>query len=153
MESAPLTKAHVHARNAQAETAKHDLAAAGEEHRLAAEEYEAALAGCRDPQALRTLRLLEQHHKRLAELLDFRRQHAAAGPPGVVPAMQTLPGQSREPHHTPTHNGSAGGSPSCESPVAVGDPALDDPFDRFYATFGGIISKISAPLAFAGLPL
>lgn len=29
----------------------------------------------------------------------------------------------------------------------------DEPFQRFYSTFGGLISKISAPLAFAGLPL
>ena len=29
----------------------------------------------------------------------------------------------------------------------------DDPFSRFYATFEGLLSKLSAPLAFAGLPL
>ncbi|KAI9665128.1 MAG: hypothetical protein M1831_002138 [Alyxoria varia] len=29
----------------------------------------------------------------------------------------------------------------------------EDPFNRFYTTFGGLMSKISAPLAFAGLPL
>lgn len=29
----------------------------------------------------------------------------------------------------------------------------DEPFQRFYSTFEGLISKISAPLAFAGLPL
>lgn len=32
-------------------------------------------------------------------------------------------------------------------------PTSDEPFQRFYSTFGGLISKISAPLAFAGLPL
>jgi hypothetical protein len=31
--------------------------------------------------------------------------------------------------------------------------ASDEPFQRFYSTFEGLISKISAPLAFAGLPL
>lgn len=29
----------------------------------------------------------------------------------------------------------------------------EEPFQRFYSTFGGLISKLSAPLAFAGLPL
>lgn len=29
----------------------------------------------------------------------------------------------------------------------------DDPFNRFYSTFEGLFSKLSAPLAFAGLPL
>lgn len=29
----------------------------------------------------------------------------------------------------------------------------DEPFQRFYSTFEGLISKLSAPLAFAGLPL
>lgn len=29
----------------------------------------------------------------------------------------------------------------------------DEPFQRFYATFEGLFSKLSAPLAFAGLPL
>lgn len=29
----------------------------------------------------------------------------------------------------------------------------DEPFEKFYATWGGLLSKISAPLAFAGLPL
>lgn len=32
-------------------------------------------------------------------------------------------------------------------------PATDEPFQRFYSTFEGLVSKISAPLAFAGLPL
>lgn len=31
--------------------------------------------------------------------------------------------------------------------------ASDEPFQRFYSTFEGLISKLSAPLAFAGLPL
>ena len=32
-------------------------------------------------------------------------------------------------------------------------PASEDPFSRFYSTFGNLISTLSAPLAFAGLPL
>ncbi|KAI9771031.1 MAG: hypothetical protein M1835_006476 [Candelina submexicana] len=32
-------------------------------------------------------------------------------------------------------------------------PTNDEPFQRFYATFEGLLSRLSAPLAFAGLPL
>lgn len=32
-------------------------------------------------------------------------------------------------------------------------PRSDEPFQKFYATFEGFFSKLSAPLAFAGLPL
>lgn len=32
-------------------------------------------------------------------------------------------------------------------------PSTEEPFQRFYSTFEGLISKLSAPLAFAGLPL
>lgn len=32
-------------------------------------------------------------------------------------------------------------------------PRTDEPFQRFYATFESLFSKLSAPLAFAGLPL
>ena len=32
-------------------------------------------------------------------------------------------------------------------------PNSEDPFSRFYSTFGNLISTLSAPLAFAGLPL
>ena len=39
-----------------------------------------------------------------------------------------------------------------QSPEAD-DSAHDDTFSRFYTTFGNLISTLSAPLAFAGLPL
>ena len=37
--------------------------------------------------------------------------------------------------------------------IRTGPSFSDEPFQRFYSTFEGLISKISAPLAFAGLPL
>lgn len=40
-----------------------------------------------------------------------------------------------------------------EPPRQRGRLPTDDPFQRFYSTFEGLISKLSAPLAFAGLPL
>lgn len=41
--------------------------------------------------------------------------------------------------------------PSSEAPSS--SVRSDEPFQRFYATFEGLFSKLSAPLAFAGLPL
>ena len=37
--------------------------------------------------------------------------------------------------------------------ILQAQPTSEDPFSRFYATFEGLLSKLSAPLAFAGLPL
>lgn len=42
---------------------------------------------------------------------------------------------------------------AAENPPAKSRSANDEGFQRFYSTFEGLISKISAPLAFAGLPL
>lgn len=39
------------------------------------------------------------------------------------------------------------------APQSNPNPQADEPFQRFYSTFEGLISRISAPLAFAGLPL
>ena len=40
---------------------------------------------------------------------------------------------------------------NASSPIPAA--AIEDPFSRFYSTFGNLISTLSAPLAFAGLPL
>ncbi|KAL6704209.1 hypothetical protein ACN47E_008466 [Coniothyrium glycines] len=40
-----------------------------------------------------------------------------------------------------------------ESPPQPASPPLEDNFRRFYSAFGGVISAISAPLAFTSLPL
>jgi hypothetical protein len=39
------------------------------------------------------------------------------------------------------------------APLPVTALATDDPFSRFYSTFNNLITTLSAPLAFAGLPL
>ncbi|KAL1956220.1 hypothetical protein VTO42DRAFT_7480 [Malbranchea cinnamomea] len=263
MESSPLTLAHSHARNALAETRKSNPVAASEEHDLAAGEFASAAQSSVDPVALRTLRLLEQHHKQLAELLRFKHENSPAPAPPVstpitmtpipqvtqttsseplplttsstpstaaVPSSEPLqqpprlstPGRPR--HRDPTSIASSLATargirsrPSQGSPIAptlsaqnagakmVGspaktkqasfphtevegqksrptDPAVQSPikaqtqetapsdtggspmtglrslaneeaFQRFYSTFEGLISKFSAPLAFASLPL
>ncbi|KFY30511.1 hypothetical protein V493_01860 [Pseudogymnoascus sp. VKM F-4281 (FW-2241)] len=49
------------------------------------------------------------------------------------------------------------GSPRAAKPTAaevtLPPSDTDDGFTRFYSTFEGLLSKLSAPLAFAGLPL
>ncbi|KAL4966746.1 uncharacterized protein BDV14DRAFT_170545 [Aspergillus stella-maris] len=234
MESAPLTLAHTHARNAVLETRKSNPVAASEEHDLAAGEFAIVAQGSRDHEALRTLHLLEQHHKRLAHILRFQHENpsSVAGasksdsqqPPKLIgnprlpkretssiasnlasargipaqprrssPASPTLSSQqagakmSDGPTKIRTSESSLRGtqrdrvnrtssqkqpwSPPTASPTEIISqefvPAdtkdtsrqsnrqsiTEEPFQRFYSTFEGLITKISAPLAFAGLPL
>ncbi|KAN0075575.1 hypothetical protein V8E54_006845 [Elaphomyces granulatus] len=266
MEAAPLTLAHTHARNALVETRKSNPVAASEEHDLAAGEFATAAQTCADLEAvlivseinkaIRTLHLLEQHHKKLAHLLRFQHEHptnTANEETSVVQSNPTsqsrsqdpvvsktpstsntqqhpprLPGQGRTlqretssiasnlasargiPAHprrgspvSPTLSAQHVGAQISEPPgrVKAGDTKLreaqsqgrasrvsahkqpwspplvdsnpmassqivpeisengppktstDEPFQRFYSTFEGLISKLSAPLAFAGLPL
>lgn len=205
----------------------------------------------RNQQAFRTLKLLEQHHEKLAQLLKFRDSHPVSqlvevGPehksipqtPSPTPrgkASEGSPYRSQQPNpsipHIPQRDISSSiasnlasargipsnkqrrGSPASslssypqegkilspqkgsklgeanprarqtllpETPQNVQKPKpsspnrtasnldaqsvqtvqgvlttsrTDEPFQRFYATFEGLFSKLSAPLAFAGLPL
>ncbi|KFY56058.1 hypothetical protein V497_06547 [Pseudogymnoascus sp. VKM F-4516 (FW-969)] len=54
-----------------------------------------------------------------------------------------------------THDQLASPSRPANPPADITLPAseTDDGFTRFYSTFEGLLSKLSAPLAFAGLPL
>ncbi|KAJ9227250.1 hypothetical protein DTO027B5_744 [Paecilomyces variotii] len=261
METAPLTLAHTHARNALIETRKSNPVAASEEHDLAAGEFATAAQSNADPEALRTLHLLEQHHKKLAEILRFQHEHPSAAvgdsvsvashPPANLPgtgeagSAKITADAHQHPPRLPGHNlplpretssiasnlasarGIPANPPRRSSPVSptlsahhagarmtespkgrTGDARLRDaqsqaarersgrvpapkqpwappsisptditshqvvpadaaetgqpksrllsteePFQRFYSTFEGLISKLSAPLAFAGLPL
>ncbi|GLI75070.1 hypothetical protein PoHVEF18_003321 [Penicillium ochrochloron] len=258
MEVAPLTLAHTHARNAVLETRKSNPVAASEEHDLAAGEFATAAQSTSDQEALRTLRLLEHHHKKLAEILRFQHEHpnsaavgaaSAASPintnaqPSVTDARAVkaasqdaqsqpprLPGNPRMPSResssiasnlasargipahprrgspvSPTLSTQQAGAKMTDGPskIRTGEPrsrdastknqnsrtprqpwspplpsptdvtsqqvvpsedaesspskdqtsTTEDSFQRFYSTFEGLISRISAPLAFAGLPL
>ncbi|OAL48359.1 hypothetical protein IQ07DRAFT_622818 [Pyrenochaeta sp. DS3sAY3a] len=44
-------------------------------------------------------------------------------------------------------------SPKDDTPAQPASPPAEDNFRRFYSAFGGVISAISAPLAFTSLPL
>ena len=66
-------------------------------------------------------------------------------------AVQRRPASPSQPRRPSAHQERSSAPPPPPPPVT--STAADDPFARFYATFGSLISTISAPLAFAGLPL
>lgn len=257
MDSSPLIKAHDHAQAAAVATRQSaDTTVAINEHTLAAGEFAHAAQSTSSVEALRTLKLLEAHHQRLAELLKLppdAHSHAGGEGDGDEKAVNekdgddathassksstgdtTSPRSSSSPHmpglaqqrrhaaremssSIASNLASARGirskyrgqplSPSVSNDQAPGnvdphprrdgsktkmqtlidhqpgkptwvpppmqpsksdirqrsasapqqqnpEPNADDAgYTRFYNTFGSLISKISAPLAFAGLPL
>ncbi|KAJ2998043.1 hypothetical protein NUW58_g452 [Xylaria curta] len=247
MESSPLIKAHDHARAASTATHTSDTTVAINEHTRAAGEFANAAKDTTSVEALRTLKLLEQHHRRLSELLQAPLQpsssqaasesdaqedekeanHSASDPAAIpsksfneksAPSKPTLLKQPRYPARdlgasiasnlasargirskyrsqplspsvsntevpgnlegvlkkavsrskmqdmldnsdkmstTPALDRNAGVAEDSSS-RAISDasaPSSDEGFSKFYSAFGSIINKISAPLAFAGLPL
>ncbi|KAI1437220.1 hypothetical protein GGR50DRAFT_646756 [Xylaria sp. CBS 124048] len=247
MESSPLIKAHDHARAASTATHTSDTTVAINEHTRAAGEFANAAKDTTSVEALRTLKLLEQHHLRLSELLQAPFQpHSSQVPTDndsledekneahsssdhatgssktlneksaqpkqallkqpkypardlgasiasnlasargirskyrsqpLIPSVSNteVPGnmegtskkfRSRSRMHDMLNNSdrtnAISGSdqtarivedaPSSRNSDGV-TPSSDEGFSRFYSAFGSIINKISAPLAFAGLPL
>lgn len=249
MDTSHLSKAHDHARAAAVATrqsATPEITVAITEHTHAAGEFANAAQSTSSLEALRTLRLLEQHHKRLAEILKFpcdpvpssqgsdddvsekeisekssptlKREGSGDVATSRTGSKPTLGQQRREMSSSIASNlASARGirskhrgqplSPSVSKDQAPGNldaqsrreaskakmqniiehqsskptwvPPTSTPgaasaqssqttvrrsesnnatpddvgYGRFYSTFGSIINKISAPLAFAGLPL
>ncbi|KAK2616374.1 hypothetical protein QQS21_000615 [Conoideocrella luteorostrata] len=249
MDSSPVVKAHDHAAAAAVATRQSaDTTVAINEHTLAAGEFANAAQRTSSIEALRTLKLLEEHHRRLAELLKLpsdqtsqnseedmneksgQNEKGAASPentqsgkklpsltqrgftaremstsiasnlasargirskyrgqplspsvsndqaPGNVDhqsrrdgskskmqsIIDTQPGKPAwvPPTSTPAlhkadsrSNKSAASSPRVDQTNASAVVAEDAGYTRFYSTFGSLINKISAPLAFAGLPL
>ncbi|KAF2159688.1 hypothetical protein M409DRAFT_70868 [Zasmidium cellare ATCC 36951] len=68
-ELAPLTSAHAHARKAAVETDQMRMSEAAEEHQNAALNFAKASRGSNDHEALRILRLLEEQHLKLANII------------------------------------------------------------------------------------
>lgn len=87
MESTPLVKAHDHARAAAVATRQSsDSTVAINEHTQAAGEFANAARSTSSIEALRTLKLLEEHHRRLAELLNLppEQPHSSQSSDGVT---------------------------------------------------------------------
>ncbi|KAL0264684.1 hypothetical protein SLS55_000635 [Diplodia seriata] len=237
METAPLTLAHAHARNASAENWKANSSQASDEHQQAAGEFSKAATGTSDLEAFRVLKLLESHHERLASIIKCNHQSASAknqpetsqptqtvdvhqsstaaarptsprrapqSPPRTTPrrkpprdlsssiasnlaSARGIPGSQRRPaapaisaqhvdgrilnraeRATPQEfrkEGSQQARPVAEAESAEGsdekegaehtekETSTDEGFKRFFSTFETFYSALSAPLAFAGLPL
>ncbi|KAI0893849.1 hypothetical protein F4806DRAFT_498602 [Annulohypoxylon nitens] len=253
MESSPLIKAHDHARAASIATHTSDTTVAVNEHTRAAGEFANAAKNTSSVEALRTLKLLEQHHRHLSELLQIpgkvptsqnsendsqvsEKDEAVPGVASATPSsksdgtgastekgnqpLPTLPKQSRYPardlgasiasnlasargirskyrsqplspsisnteapgnmdaasrrsgrtkmqtmldnsdarpstHSPEKERSSRQSNPSTQNQAEASSAAAntDEGFSRFYSAFGSIINRISAPLAFAGLPL
>ncbi|KAF4549251.1 Hypothetical protein D9617_22g065960 [Elsinoe fawcettii] len=75
MEDTPLGLAHAHARRAAEETSKARLTVAGNEHESAAEHYARAVEDTSDIEALRILKLLEDHHHKLAQIVKAKDEY------------------------------------------------------------------------------
>ncbi|KAL1841989.1 hypothetical protein VTJ49DRAFT_6232 [Mycothermus thermophilus] len=233
-------QAHDHARAAAKATQAAETTVAVNEHAQAAGEFANASRITTCHEALRTLALLEQHHRRLSELLklpvrrpapataddiseDGKESQRAPEPassasqkdsPAAAPKTANKPPPALSPPRYPSRNLSSsiasnlasargirarytaqpltsvssdqapgslevrprgdsakGKSPESRKPSWVppvihedsvdeppksepaSSPASEDGFSRFYSAFGGLISRLSAPLAFAGLPL
>lgn len=250
-------QAHDHAKAASDATQTANSTVAVNEHTRAAGEFSNAAKVTSSIEALRTLRLLEQHHQKLSELIQFSIEHPAkqaltekdAVEPGEKTATTTdapdaksdpatststkpsgtIPGLTPQRRYPPTRElsssiasnlasargirGSRRGQPVAPSisndqapgnvdtilrkegsktrmqhmldsktekpkpswvpptppsaqrvqPAPIDEATPDDSqsssatndegFSRFYSTFGNIINRLSAPLAFAGLPL
>jgi hypothetical protein len=71
-------QAHSHARRAAVETSKSRLAHAATEHQAAAEQYAKAQNSTCDHEALRMLKLLEEHHTQLADIIHSKHTIAKA---------------------------------------------------------------------------
>ncbi|OHE94731.1 hypothetical protein CORC01_09948 [Colletotrichum orchidophilum] len=257
MDESSLVKAHDHAKAASNAQHQSETTVAINEHALAAGEFANAARATSSIEALRTLKLLEEHHQRLSELLkipfDRRGNHhisetidekqesqssavsnlsspddgrtkfgsgqPAGSPVATAKTVPSLAQQRRYPSREMTSSiasnlasargirGSRSRSqpipPSVTNDQAPGNmevqarrdgsrtkmqnvldqsgkpgwipptgnsessrreaepkkveeavsPASDDGYSRFYSTFGSIINRLSAPLAFAGLPL
>ncbi|KAF1809188.1 hypothetical protein P152DRAFT_372737, partial [Eremomyces bilateralis CBS 781.70] len=60
--------------------------------------------------------------------------------------------RQRQQSSTDEH-GSASSHEKASDAASAGQPVPDEPFNRFYNTFENLLNRLSAPLAFAGLPL
>src|SRR5688500_3687868 len=69
MESSPLVKAHDHVRAAGVAHQSSDSTVAITEHTQAAGEFANAARSTSSIEALRTLKLLEEHHRKIADIL------------------------------------------------------------------------------------
>ncbi|KAK7218817.1 hypothetical protein V2G26_006820 [Clonostachys chloroleuca] len=156
MEPSPLIKAHDHARAAAVATTRHsaDTTVAINEHTLAAGEFATAARSTSSIEALRTLKLLEEHHRRLAELLnipDQPAQHAAGddADAGNEKAHQQNTGNavhslSQKEASTETQGSKSPSKPGLPQPRRIASREMSSSIASNLASARGIRSKYRA---------
>ncbi|KAK4963038.1 hypothetical protein LTR10_000665 [Elasticomyces elasticus] len=125
-EVAPLITAHAHARKAAEEIQHAQWAEAAEEHQHAAVDLARAAKTTTDNEALRTLRLIEQEHHKLAQIIRSRGavpvHEAASDRPAVAEQSQSHP----VPRSTSTKSAATQLSPtSALAGTRIGNQARD----------------------------
>ncbi|MCJ1453329.1 hypothetical protein MMC28_003676 [Mycoblastus sanguinarius] len=103
MDASPLTLAQSHARKA---SKANTPTAAIDEHDLAAGQFATAAKGTHNSEAFRTLKLLEQHHEKLAQLLKFQNSHPITQLNETVPEPRPVAQQLTSPGPPQAHDGS-----------------------------------------------
>ncbi|GJC96822.1 hypothetical protein ColKHC_05648 [Colletotrichum higginsianum] len=120
MDESSLIKAHDHARAASNATHQSETTVAINEHALAAGEFANAARVTTSVEALRTLKLLEEHHQRLSELLKLPLDRRASQNPDTIDEKQESqasddPNDVSSPHDARSKSGAGH---SAGSPVA-----------------------------------
>ncbi|KAI9691626.1 MAG: hypothetical protein M1822_007697 [Bathelium mastoideum] len=99
METAPLLLAHSHARAASFEIQKSNATVASKEHELAAGEFARVAENTQDTEALRILKLLEEHHHQLSKIIKSDTR-TPPPPPRSGTDQDTGPSDPPEPQKT-----------------------------------------------------
>ncbi|KAF2862443.1 hypothetical protein K470DRAFT_256076 [Piedraia hortae CBS 480.64] len=194
-ETAPLTMASTHARQAAKETLSGNWVRVAEEHELAAADFASAAKATADPEARRLLKSLETEHQRLVTTIRNQRHTESSGKPYVVSSTPVKTGgasnkspressptlardiafrrgigrppsklqyigspQSRPQHISNLTREVSSPNSRSDQPRALtrpaGNEAADEGFSRFYQNItSGVGARVSAALAYAGLPL
>lgn len=122
-----------------------DFKGATEAHYKAAEEYLKAISEAKDPEAIKTLKLLYTNHTRQARDLQRRanatEQKAEEPKPSFEKSPEDEQQQEQEQQEEEQHD-----SPDTET-------SEEDPFDKFWDNLERVVDKMGAPIAFASAPI
>ncbi|KAJ7063096.1 hypothetical protein C8F01DRAFT_1131511 [Mycena amicta] len=157
-----LNAAHEHGAAAEEYLSQGLLIPAAEEHFKAAEAYQKALERSSDESTKRTLRMLENEHKKAAK--DLQRKIEQLKIEGKDPTKPVA--QSSRSSHSPAVPRSAPSPPPSrpmsdsqgtvdESFMLLGGQRSDpgDAFNQFWNIMQGMLDNLSQPVAFATAPL
>ncbi|KAF7295116.1 hypothetical protein MIND_01050000 [Mycena indigotica] len=150
-----LNDAHEHGAAAEDYLSRGLLIPAAEEHLRAAEAYHKALDRSNDESARRTLRMLENEHKKASKDLNRKiDQLRAEGKDPSLPQKTVVAQTSQPPPPTQRPMSDSQGTVD-ESFMLLGGQRSDpgDAFNQFWNIMQGMLDNLSQPVAFATAPL